>query len=236
MSNSNNAVQLVTVIKNSKTKEETPNYRADNWRLVGNKTQLDEENSADELSSHKTVNQLTSKVTPHKIVPTSRLKSTFVRGDFTSISQSESSNTQTSIQRMHVPSGIGCLSPVKAKNPHDIAKILGTGFDKGSRKLGWLTSNNMKIPIDSANIRQTQMSNTIRSLEPMGNSVCNIDERHVNNNPGCLMMNSPKYENHMVPTNLRSCTKSNISNSNYTNGLDDENLSSIGMKHKNPEQ
>jgi len=175
------------------------------------------------------VNQLTTNVTPHNIIQISQFRKGAVHGDFAPISKNEARNTESPLKRSSVPSGIGCLSPVKAKNPHDIAKILGTGIDKGSRKLGWLSSNNIKIPIDTANTPQTQMPYITRSFNSIGNTTANLDECHVNNNRGSFLTNSPRTENQMMPMNLRSSMTWNMNNSKYTDCLDNENLSHTHM-------
>lgn len=280
-SNSNNSVQLITYMKNSKTKKETPNYISDSWRLVGYKNQLDEERSGADLSSQKTgvelinssveligisdnlelkkteveknkliatssplllsdakssqypwmerVNQLTSKVTHYNIIPTSKFNGGAVHGDSIPISQHEDRNGNTSLKRSSVPSGIGFLSPVKVKNPNNIAKLFGTGIDKGSRKVGLLRSKTIKIPIDKAITCNTAIPNITSSFNSMGNTVANFDERHVNNNIASFLMNSPRSVNHIFPTNLRSSMTCKINNSKYSNCLDNENLRHTGV-------
>lgn len=99
--------------------------------------------------------------------------------------------------------GIGCLSPVKVKNPRDLTKILGAPIDKGNRVGGWINSTNIRTPTDIASVSLAMMPNVSRSYNVMGNDIAKLNQN--------------RFQNHVLQQNLKPQISWNLNNSTRNN-------------------
>jgi len=116
--------------------------------------------------------------------------------------------------------GIGCLSPVKAKNPNDLTRILNAGIDRGNRKGSWHTFNNAGI-YNENHSTPLMMKSNIKG-NPLSFCQDINQENYKNNYENLLIQSSIKPENQIFSMGLRPAIPRNIND--YKHGIYTEKL------------